>query len=54
MSDRIPADSVGVVTPRQQIFDAPLKLLCGRTLPRIELMYETYGTLNAARSNAVL
>jgi homoserine O-acetyltransferase len=54
MSDRIPADSVGVVTPRQQTFDRPLKLLCGRTLPRIELMYETYGKLNAARSNAVL
>jgi len=54
MSDRIPADSVGVVTPRQQIFDEPVKLLCGRTLPRIELMYETYGQLNAARSNAVL
>jgi len=54
MSDRIPADSVGVVTPQQQIFDEPVKLLCGRTLPRIELMYETYGRLNAARSNAVL
>ena len=35
-------------------FDAPLALACGRALPHYELAYETYGTLNAARTNAVL
>ena len=29
-------------------------LACGRALPQYELAYETYGELNAARSNAVL
>jgi homoserine O-acetyltransferase len=46
--------SVGVVTPSTAHFDTPLPLACGRTLPQYDLAYETYGTLNAARSNAVL
>jgi len=50
----IPADSVGLVTPRRQVFETPVKLLCGRVLPHMELFYETYGELNTARSNAVL
>ncbi len=54
MPARIPADSVGLVTPRLQTFDTPVTLLCGRVLPRLELVYETYGELNSARSNAVL
>ncbi len=54
MQDRIPADSVGLVTPQHLAFDKPVSLLCGRVLPRMELVYETYGELNAARSNAVL
>jgi len=54
MPDRIPADSVGLVTPRLQAFETPVTLLCGRVLPRMDLVYETYGELNAARSNAVL
>ena len=32
----------------------PLPLRCGRSLADYELAYETYGTLNADRSNAVL
>jgi homoserine O-acetyltransferase len=48
------ASSVGLVTPQRLAFEQPLALDCGRTLPRFELMVETYGTLNAARSNAVL
>lgn len=48
------AGSVGIVSPRIQQFDEPLELACGRTLPSWQLVYETYGTLNAARSNAVL
>jgi homoserine O-acetyltransferase len=46
--------SVGLVTAQKARFDAPLKLRGGATLPAYELAYETYGTLNAARSNAVL
>ncbi|SNY97533.1 homoserine O-succinyltransferase MetX [Halomonas sp. hl-4] len=49
-----PADSVGLVTPHVAKFDTPLSLACGKTLPEYELIYETYGTLNAERSNAVL
>ena len=49
-----PADSVGIVTPRKVVIDRPLTLDCGKTLPRHELMVETYGELNAARSNAIL
>ncbi len=51
---RFPADSVGLVTPQYQSFTAPLQLACGRTLPQYDLVYETYGTLNAAADNAVL
>ncbi|UYO75703.1 homoserine O-acetyltransferase [Halomonas qinghailakensis] len=49
-----PTDSVGLVTPHVAKFDTPLPLACGKVLPEYELIYETYGTLNAARSNAVL
>jgi len=46
--------SVGVVTPQVARFTEPLSLRGGGTLPGFELAYETYGELNAARSNAVL
>jgi homoserine O-acetyltransferase len=46
--------SVGVVTPRSMRFTEPLTLASGATLPDYTLVYETYGRLNAARSNAVL
>ncbi|MGM0785571.1 homoserine O-succinyltransferase MetX [Halomonas faecis] len=49
-----PDDSVGLVTPQTAHFDDPLTLACGRTLPAYDLVYETYGTLNAQRNNAVL
>lgn len=48
------ADSVGWVTPHCEAFEQPLLLECGRTLPRFDVMVETYGTLNAQRSNAIL
>lgn len=35
-------------------FETPLALECGRELPSFEVAYETYGTLNAQRSNAIL
>ncbi len=54
MPETIPADSVGLVEPRRLAFDEPLALDCGRTLDQYELVYETYGELNADASNAVL
>ncbi|MEJ2130455.1 MAG: homoserine O-acetyltransferase [Gammaproteobacteria bacterium] len=54
MPENLPADSVGIVRPRVQSFDSPLELVCGRTLPRFELRYETYGELNDGRTNALL
>jgi homoserine O-acetyltransferase len=35
-------------------FEAPLKLKGGATLPSYDIAYETYGQLNAEKSNAVL
>jgi homoserine O-acetyltransferase len=46
--------TVGLVTPQQMHFSEPLPLKSGATLADYTLVYETYGTLNAARSNAVL
>ena len=46
--------SVGLVVPQKIRIEQPLALDCGRTLPQHELMVETYGTLNAAASNAIL
>ncbi len=54
MPETIPADSVGLVEPGRIAFDQPLALDCGRQLDAYELVYETYGTLNADASNAVL
>lgn len=54
MSSVFPADSVGLVSPKVAHFDQPLSLACGRTLNNYELIYETYGELNATASNAVL
>src|ERR687893_424168 len=46
--------SVGAVTAQNAHFDQPIKLRSGAELPSYDLVYETYGRLNAARSNAVL
>lgn len=46
--------TVGIVTPQKMQFDQPLHLRSGAQLPAYELAYETYGQLNALRSNAVL
>lgn len=54
MPESIPQDSVGLVQPRTLHVDQPLELECGRALPAYDLVYETYGTLNADASNAVL
>jgi homoserine O-acetyltransferase/O-succinyltransferase len=47
-------NSLGIVRPQMARFDVPLRLKSGAELPAYEIAYETYGELNAARSNAVL
>ncbi|HWS12740.1 MAG TPA: homoserine O-acetyltransferase [Rhodocyclaceae bacterium] len=46
--------AVGAVEPRRAHFARPLELKSGAVIPAYDLVYETYGELNAARSNAVL
>lgn len=46
--------TLGVVTPASMHFEAPLPLQSGAVLKDYTLVYETYGRLNADRSNAVL
>ncbi len=46
--------SIGVVSPQSMHFAQPLPLQSGAELRDYTLVYETYGTLNAERSNAVL
>jgi homoserine O-acetyltransferase/O-succinyltransferase len=48
------AHSVGIVSSQRAVFEQPLRLRSGAVLERFELVYETYGTLNAERSNAIL
>jgi len=47
-------NSVGIVAAQTAHFDAPLTLKSGAVLPQYDLVYETYGQLNADKSNAVL
>jgi homoserine O-acetyltransferase len=54
MPDNLPADSVGLVSPHTLHVTEPLPLDCGRVLSQFDLVYETYGQLNADKSNAVL
>ncbi len=54
MPPTFPPDSVGQVIPQTAHFAEALALDCGRMLDACELVYETYGTLNADHSNAVL
>ncbi len=49
-----PEGSVGFVSPKLARFEDPIALKSGARLDAYELAYETYGTLNATRSNAVL
>ncbi|HSI24114.1 MAG TPA: homoserine O-acetyltransferase [Methylotenera sp.] len=47
-------NSVGIVAPQTAHFNEPLTLKSGAVLPQFDLVYETYGQLNADKSNAVL
>ena len=46
--------SIGDVQPQSMVFAAPLPLRSGARLRDYTLAFETYGTLNADRSNAEL
>lgn len=48
------SDSVGIVTTEYALFDTQLRLESGRLLGPLTLAYETYGALNADRSNVIL
>ena len=50
----MPVDSVGLVHTQHHDFDQPLALTSGQSLPSYTLAVQTYGQLNADRSNAVL
>lgn len=54
MSFTVAPDSVGIVSPQAHHFDEPLILANGRILDHYDIVYETYGELNAAKDNAVL
>jgi len=48
------SNSIGIVSAKRAQFGTPLVFRSGAVLPRYELVYETYGKLNAAKSNAIL
>ena len=54
MPDPLPQDSIGIVKSEYLHFSEPLLLECGKTLDEYDIAYETYGELNADRSNAIL
>ena len=47
-------NSVGIITSHTAHFATPVTLKSGATLERYDLVYETYGTLNAGKTNAIL
>lgn len=50
----IPADSVGLVKEQSIHFDQPFYFTGGGKLESHDIVYETYGELNADKSNAIL
>jgi homoserine O-acetyltransferase/O-succinyltransferase len=47
-------NAIGIVAAKTAHFESPLTLKSGAVLPTFDLVYETYGTLNAAKSNAII
>ncbi|PCE31211.1 hypothetical protein BZL54_16885 [Burkholderia ubonensis subsp. mesacidophila] len=47
-------ESIGIVAPQTMHLAEPLRLQSGSVIGNYQLVVETYGELNAARSNAVL
>lgn len=52
--DRPDPGSVGLVRPQRMRYEKTLSLESGAALPGFEMVYETYGELNAGGTNAVL
>ncbi len=50
----IPENSIGIVNSQTAIFDEPIELESKGRLESYQLVFETYGELNADRSNAIL
>ncbi|MEO2198223.1 MAG: alpha/beta fold hydrolase, partial [bacterium] len=48
------AGSLGTIETRFLELPRPLRLDCGRELPRVRVAYETYGRLSPARDNVIL
>lgn len=46
--------STAIVSSQTAHFDTPLKLKSGAVIDRYDLVFETYGTLNAKKNNAIL
>jgi len=53
-SNPLAAGEVGIVVPHDFVYAKPFTFKSGQTLPGFTLRYETYGTLNATRDNAIL
>lgn len=47
-------NAIGIVTTQILHISTPLEMVCGSVLSEYDLAYETYGELNADRSNAIL
>ncbi|GIT63875.1 MAG: hypothetical protein Ct9H300mP22_2750 [Gammaproteobacteria bacterium] len=54
MGTDLSEDSVGIVEPQQIHIDEPLTLRSGKVFPACDIVYETYGELNAEKTNAIL
>ena len=54
MPEKLPQDSVGLVSPCSMEFQQAVQLECKQELKAYTLVYECYGKLNATASNAVL
>lgn len=48
------SNNIGIVSQQCAVFDVPLIFRSGAVLPGYQLMYETYGKLNANKTNAIL
>jgi len=54
MPETLPENSVGLVQTHIHHCVTPLILECGKTLAEYDIAYETYGSFNAQKNNAVL
>lgn len=53
-ASQLASNEVGIVAPHDFVYPKPFTFKSGQTLPGFTLRYETYGTLNVTRDNAIL